>query len=288
MKNIWIYSICLVLLAACGVKEPTETEQTQSQSNHKPGPAEVSADTLAQVGPVSITRQQVEEQLSQLDEQDRAFATSQVGSRNFLQLLVREQLAALDAKEKQIDKSKNYLADLQAKRAELDEIYQRYADQLLIRLWDEQNREAGLLDVSEEEIKAYHKKYPYEMTIKQIILPDAQTAETIWRELRHNKNRWKELEKRYSIAPEQSRGKQVVIMPGEFIPELEVVAANSPTGSVQGFVKTSQGFHIIMKTNERRLSLKDAAPRIRQILENKKQDALLEDLQNKYEVVIYE
>lgn len=284
MKNILIYSLCLVGLVACTSKE---AEETRPQPE-KTAPAAVSADTVAQVGPVSITQQQVKDRLSQLDEHDRSFASSQVGSHNFLQLLVREQLAFLDAKDKHLDQSKNYLADLKAKRAKLDEIYQQYAEQLLLHLWDEQNREKGLLDVSDEEISAYHKKYPYEMTIKQIILPDAQTAETIWRELKHNKNRWKELEKRYSIAPEQSRGKQFVIMPGEFIPELEVIAANSPAGSVQGFVKTSQGFHIIMKTNERRLSLKDASPRIRQILENKKKDTLLENLQNKYEVVIYE
>ena len=77
-------------------------------------------------------------------------------------------------------------------------------------------------------------------------------------------------------------------MPGEFIPELEVIAANSSTGTVQGFVKTAQGFHIIMKTGERRLHLQEAAPRIRTILENKKKDALLETLQNKYKVIIYE
>ena len=43
-----------------------------------------------------------------------------------------------------------------------------------------------------------------------------------------------------------------------------------------------------MKTRERRLSLKDAAPRIRTVLENQKIDAALNALQNKYKVVIYE
>ena len=43
-----------------------------------------------------------------------------------------------------------------------------------------------------------------------------------------------------------------------------------------------------MKTGERRLSLKDAADRIRAILENQKTDAALNALQNKYEVIIYE
>ena len=77
-------------------------------------------------------------------------------------------------------------------------------------------------------------------------------------------------------------------MPGEFIPEIEVIAANSPSGSVQGFIKTSQGFHIIMKVKEKRLSLKNAKERIEQILRLQKEDAALNALKNKYEVFVYE
>ena len=201
---------------------------------------------------------------------------------------MREKLAELDAKAHDLDKSDAYLSDLEDKRAQLKEIYQQYAQELLARLWEDYNHETGLLTVTDEEITAYHKKYPYEMTIKQIIIDDPQTAEVVLRALKSNKNRWRELERQYSVAPERSRGKSLSFMPGEFIPELEDIAANSSTGSVQGFVKTSQGFHIIMKTNERRLTLKDAAERIRTILENQKLDNALNALQNKYEVIIYD
>ena len=177
---------------------------------------------------------------------------------------------------------------MEDKRAQLEDIYKEYSDSLLGRLWEETLQEKGISSVTDEEIAAYYDKYPYEMTIKQIIIPDAQTADAVWRELKRSKSRWKELERQYSKAPEQSKGKEITFMPGEFIPELEVIAANSPTGSVQGFVKTAQGFHIIMKTREKRLSLKEAAPRIRTILENQKIDAALNALQNKYKVVIYE
>ena len=77
-------------------------------------------------------------------------------------------------------------------------------------------------------------------------------------------------------------------MPGEYLDNIAVIAANSPSGKPQGFFKTAQGFHIIMKTGERRLNLKTAAPRIRAILENQKTDAALNALKNKYKVVIYE
>ena len=94
------------------------------------------------------------------------------------------------------------------------------------------------------------------------------------------------MERQYSVAPESVR--QLSFMPGEYLADIEVIAANSPTGSVQGFFKTPQGFHIIMKTSEKRLPRKEAEPRIRKVLENKKTDEALEALKNKYEVVIYE
>ena len=124
------------------------------------------------------------------------------------------------------------------------------------------------------------------MTIKQIIIDNAQTADQVLRALKSSPRRWKELERQYSVAPESLR--QITVMPGEYLPDIEVIAANSPMGSVQGFFKTAQGFHIIMKTSDKRLSRKDAEPRIRQVLEDRKLDKVLDSLKNKYEVVIYE
>lgn len=291
MKRILLFTFPLLLLAAACDKSPAVPEQTeldiQTPVTEQPAKEDTSA-ILAQVGPEKITRAQLDRLLENLEEDDRNFAQTPVGQRNFLQLLIREKLAELDAKSKGLDKSELYQDALEEKRQQLKEIYQDYAAQLLLRTWDEQNLNSGAVKVTDEEIAAYYKKYPYEMSIKQLIIDDAQTADTVWREIRHNKSRWKELEKKYSIAPERSRGKELSFMPGEFIPELEVIAANSPTGSVQGFIKTAQGFHIIMKTGERKLSLQDASPRIRTVLENQKLDAALEALQKKYKVIIYE
>ena len=287
MKRTLLLLSCICFFAACSKPQPP----APPADNFDLPAAETDSlpdITIAQVGPERITLTHLENLLETLDPQDRQFAQTPLGRQNFIQLLIREKLAQLDAKEKGLDKSDLYLTDLEDKRAQLAEIYQAYAEQLLLHLWDDYLQQRQILDITDEEIEDYFKKYPYEMKIKQIIIADAETADVVLRELKHNKNRWKELERQYSVSPESSRGKEFSVMPGEFIPELEVIAANSPTGSVQGFVKTPQGFHIIMKTAEKRLSLKDAAPRIRTILENKKRDEVLNALQNKYEVVIYE
>ena len=294
MKNIGLFALFLLLLSACGQQSPAVPQQEEldietpvvaqpAQEEH-----EDNTTILAQVGSEKITRAQLDRILQTLDKEDQDFVKTSVGEHNFLQLLIREKLATLDAKEKSLDKDELYLNALEDKRQQLIDIYKDYADQLLLHMWDEYNIAQGHIQVTDEEIAAYYKKYPYEMTIKQIILDDAQTADTVWRELKRNKSRWKEFERKYSIAPAHSHGKQFSFMPGEFIPELEVIAANTSTGGMQGFVKTAQGFHIIMKVGERRLSLKDASSRIRTILENQKSDAILENLQNKYKVIIYE
>ncbi len=281
MKNFLFLFLGISLLAACGRKSPTDISTDLDSAPAK--------DTIvAEVGPTQITQRQLDERLALLPEQDQEFAQTSIGRKNFIHLLAREQLIALDAKEEDLDKEDFYLTALEDKREQLKEIYLSFSTDLLNRMWEEHMREKGITSVTDEEIAQYYDKYPYEMTIKQIIIPDAETADAVWRELKRSKKRWKELERQYSKAPEESNGKEISFMPGEFIAELEVIAANSATGSVQGFVKTAQGFHIIMKTGERRLKLAEAAPRIRTILENQKIDAALNALQNKYKVVIYE
>jgi len=235
-----------------------------------------------------VSQQDIDAHLEFLSDKDRAFAATPIGRQNLLQLIVREKLIAADAHAQQLQKTPEYKEAVLEKKKELDGVLQMYAADLLERQWYDAYAKKGTFDVSEEEIDAYYKKYPYEMTVRQIILDNAQTADEVLRALKRSHSRWQELERQYSIAPEALRGSNVTFMPGEFLPEIEVIAANSSTGSVQGFIKTSLGFHIIMKTSERRLSKKDAAPRIRAILEQQKLDRLLENLQTKYEVIIHE
>lgn len=271
MKKLLVILIPILCFTAC--EKPAQTDAPE--------------DVVAQVGPLFITQQEFDAKTLEMDKDDQDFVKTPIGRGNFINLLVREKLALLSAKDSKIEQSDLYQTSLDQKRQQLDEIYQQYADDLLLQMWHNALKEQGLLNIADEEIAAYHKKYPYEMTVKQIIIGNAQTADQVFRALRGAPSRWNELEAQYSAAPEQIRKKEITFMPGEYLPEIETVAANSPTGSVQGFIKTAQGFHIIMKTREKRLSLKDASSRIRTILENQKIDAVLNGLQNKYEVVIY-
>ncbi len=241
-------------------------------------------DAAARIGTVVITQQDIQDATALLDERDRKFAQTPMGRQNLLQILTREKLILQDAQTTHLDQQSKYQELLAQQRAQLDSIYQRFAQDALVRMWYEQK--AKEIDPSEKEIKAYFEKYPYEMTMKQIIVDNAQTADQVLRALKSSPGRWNELSRQYSIAPENLQ--TLTFMPGEYLDSLEVIAANSPAGKVQGFFKTPQGFHIIKKTNENRLSYEKAAPRIRQILQNQRLDELLDTLKTEYEVIIYD
>lgn len=268
MKNRLILPVLLLLAWGCQQEAP------------------LPEGTAARVGGETITQQDIDARTALLSKEDREFAKTPIGRQNLLQIITREKLISAAAKEEGLDQSDIYLSLMDDKRAQMAEIYQQFAEQTLERMWYDKLQEAGVTAVTDEEIAEYYKKYPYEMTVRQIIVDNAQTADQVLRALKASPSRWKELERQYSSAPETL--KTLSFMPGEYLANIEVIAANSPAGSVQGFFKTAQGFHIIMKTNEKRLSRKEAEPRIREVLENKKLDNVLESLKNKYEVVIYE
>ena len=234
----------------------------------------------------TITQQDIQTHIDMLPKHDAAFAATPIGRQNLLQVILREKLILADARAKGLHRTEDFHTLAANKRKQLAEIYQAYLTQILEQLWYKQQQEK--LNISDEEIAAYYKKYPYEMTVKQIIVEDAEIAEQVLRTLKSSPGRWRDMERQYSVAPETIRAQNFSFMPGEFLPEIEVIAANSAVGSVQGFIKTAFGFHIIMKTGEKRLSQNEAAPRIRAVLENKKIDTILESLQNEYEVKIYD
>ena len=250
---------------------------------HKPQDA--SADqAAARIGTVAITAADVQAALELLSDTDRSFANTPLGRQNLLQILTREKLILQDATAQGLAQDSTYQNLVTQHQELLDKAQQAYAQDLLVQLWYE--KKAKTLEPSEKEIKEYYDKYPYEMTIKQIIVDNAQTADQILRTLKGAPGRWKEISRQYNVAPQPLQ--TLTFMPGEYLESLEIIAANSPSGKAQGFFKTPQGFHIIMKTNEKQLPFKEAEPRIRQILQNQKLDELLDTLKTKYEVIIYD
>ena len=271
LRFLWIIGtgVAACMLGACQKDAPAERQ---------------TGDAAARIGTVVLTEEEVQNSLPLLDKEDQKFAATPFGRQNLIQILTREKLVLQDAHASGLDQDPQYQALLAEKRAQLDQEFDQFAQRALSDLWYEKKVQEHT--PGEQEIKDYFAKYPYEMTLKQIIVDNAQTADQVLKTLKSSPGKWKEMSRQYSIAPENLQ--TLTFMPGEYISSLEVVAANSPINKVQGFFKTPQGFHIIMKTNENRLSFEKAAPRIEQILEQQHVDELLDTLKTQYEVIIYD
>ncbi len=261
-----------VMCALCACQRPAQETDPAAQ------------DGAARIGSVIITQADVDHAITLLDDKAQAFANTSIGRQNLVQILTREKLIYQDARATGFEQEPSYQEALAQKRAELDGIYEQFAQDALVRTWYEKNGKE--LEPSEAQTKQYYNQYPYEMTLQQIIVDNAQTADQVLRTLKASPGRWKEMSRQFSIAPKQLQ--TLTFMPGEYLENLEAVAANSAIGKVQGFFKTPQGFHIIKKTGENRLTYEQAAPRIKQILKHQRLDELLDTLKTQYEVIIYD
>ncbi len=279
MRKIISLYILLVCLCAC-----LQPEIPQEQNNAVP------QDTLAKVAGYAITQEEFDEKAELLDPAFKQYISTPQGKQNFLNYLISERLLQQEATFKNLQNAPEYQKEIDAIVKQQEEHLKRSKEFLLRKTLLDELYSQGILYVSEEEIKDYYKKYPYEIQILQIIVNDPQEAAQIMNYVKGTKtqNSFKEAVARYSKDPlaKQNKGALPPFIPGEYLAEIEVPAANSSTGQVQGFIQTPLGFHIIMKVGENRLTYDKAKERIQTILEKQKLDDYLNSLKEKYGVEV--
>lgn len=273
MKKFLPVLSAVLLLAACTAKEQPSAQKV-----------------LAKVGGQAITQEDFDEKAQTLDKDFTQYLNTPSGKENFLGFMINENLLSRAAKDEGIESSQEY-------RSEIDNIKKEQALRLkqakefaLRRILKEKLAKDGTLQVTEKEIKQYYDKYHYQIYLMHILLSDPQEAATVMREVKdaRSQDRFAYAARRFSIDPEtkDNGGRLPPFIPGEYMPQIEVPAANIPAGQVQGFIKTPQGFHIIMKVKEENLSYAQAKDRIHRILEGQKLDAYLNSLKEKYGVEV--
>ncbi len=279
MKNI-IIILTILTLAACAPKQ----DNTQEQEIYNNSPV------LAYVDNKPITQEDFDKAANNLDDGFKKFVNTKSGRANFLSFLISEKLLLTDAVNRKLDKTPEYQQEITALEEAQKNALETAKNFALRRLLLETLTQDGTLGVSEEEIKNYYKKYPYEITIRQLIISDPQKAATVMREMRNVRtvSRFADYARQFSEEPlsKKSGGEMQPFIPGEYLPQIEIPAANSKLMEVQGFITTPQGNHIIMKVAETRLTYKDAKERIKMILENQKLDNYLNSLNKKYNISI--
>ena len=278
MRKI-LFFFLLTCLCACTQKE-IPLEQTE--------PIEKNA--LAKVAGYVITQEEFDEKADLLDVSFKKYIATPIGKQNFLNYLISEKLLEQEALFKNINQDPEYVKEINDIIKQQEANLKNAKEFLLKKKLMEELYNQGITYVSEEEIKNYHKKYPYEIKILQIVLNDAQEAAQVMNAVKNTKtqNSFKEAVERFSKDPlaKQNKGALPPFIPGEYLPQIEVPAANSSSGQVQGFIQTPLGFHIIMKVGEDRLTYNQAKERIQAILEKQKLDDYLNSLKDKYGVEV--
>ena len=259
-------------------------QEPQEQTNSVP------QNTLAKVAGYLITQEEFDEKAELLDPAFKKYVSTPQGKQNFLNYLISERLLQQEALFKNLQNDPEYQNEIETIIKQQEEHLKKSKEFLLRKTLLDKLYNDGVLYVSEDEVKAYYKKYPYEIQILQIILNDPQEAAQVMNYVKGTKtqNSFKEAVMKFSKDPlaKQNKGSLPPFIPGEYLSEIEVPAANSSNGQVQGFIQTPLGFHIIMKVGENRLTYDKAKERIQTILEKQKLDDYLNSLREKYGVEV--
>ncbi len=245
---------------------------------------------MAMVSGEPITQEYFLKEADNLDEDFKKFIAAPIGRENFLNYLINEKLLIKAAKDSGLEKNPQYIKEIADIEKEQQERLAKAKEYALNRLLMQKLYDEGTISVTEEEMKAYHDKYPYQIYLLEILLDDAKEAADVTRAIRNAKTKqtFQNAVRQFSKDPvsKKNKGELAPFIPGEYLPQIEVAAANTPAYQVQGFIKTPRGFHIIMKTGEEKLTYKKAKDRIKQILEKQKLDAYLQSLKDKYGVEV--
>ena len=281
MKKTLFLTTLILTCVACSPKQEN-TPQKPLTYNNSP--------VLAYIDDQPITQQDFDKAADNLDSSFKSFVKTKSGRDNFLSFLISEKLLLLDAKQRKIDLTQEYQNEIialeEAQKAALETAKNFALRKNLL----ESLIQDGTLGVSENEIKDYYKKYPYEITIRQFIISDSQKAADVMKQMRnvHSTSRFADFARQFSDDPisKKSGGEMPPFIPGEYLPQIEAPAANSKLMEVQGFITTAQGNHIIMKVSEKHLTYNEAKDRIKMIIENQKLDSYLNSLNKKYNISI--
>ncbi|MDR1684670.1 MAG: hypothetical protein LBR90_04345 [Elusimicrobiota bacterium] len=188
MKKLFILPLCLLAFAAC------ESRQRQ------PAPQ----NALAAAAGAYITQEDFDKKAAQYDADFQKFIATEPGRQNFLNFLINDAILNAAARDSGIADSAAYKEEIEALKAQQAQAFKERQEMLLKELFTKKLLEDGTTAVSEEEIRAYHRRYPYQIRLLHILLPDAAQAERVMRNMGRSPNRaeFEAAAKRYSIDPQ--------------------------------------------------------------------------------------
>lgn len=243
-------------------------------------------DVVARVGNVTITQAEFREKLAEVSPDYQNYVVTPYGRRQFLQVLIREKLILEAAQAEGVPSLPEFKDRMDRLRKEEEEKLAEARDYLLARLWLDQLRDRGVISVTDEEVKDYHRKHPTELSASHILLATSEDAEEVLGKVRAGAN-FAAQAKEHSLDADTAHqgGRMRPALYGEVIPELEVLFSMKP-GELGGPVKSTFGYHVLWKEKEAPVPFEPVADRLRLVVEKEKLDKHLKSLQASFRVEV--
>lgn len=242
---------------------------------------------VAKVGPMTITQSEFGRKLSDVAQGYENYVLTPSGRRQFLDVLIREKMVLAAAQESGVSSSEEFKEEMERLRAEQEERLREGREYLMTRLWLEDLRKKGVLAVSEEDIRDYHRRHPNEVEMRHILLGTSAEAEAVAKRARAGAS-FAALAKEKSLdgSTALDGGRMQSALFGEIIPDLEEIVFRMRPGEIGGPIKSKFGYHVIRKDGVKKIPIERAGARIARMLEKQKLDRYLQSIQEKFPVEV--
>lgn len=230
-----------------------------------------------------ITSNEVNDFIKQLGQEGARF-NSEEGREQLASELLNQELLLLDAKENGLDKSDEYLKEVEFAK---EQILKQFAMKSVL----------NSVEISDDEAKEFYESNPdyfkevYNFKASHILVESEEEAAKV-KERIESGELFEDLAKEVSTCPSNERGGDLGhFQSGQMVPEFENALLTLKDGEVSGPVKTQFGYHII-KADHKHLIRENTFESFkedikRQLLNQKQQTVYLtktEELKSKFNV----
>ena len=242
---------------------------------------------VARVGGLDITESEFHAKLADVAPDYQNYVLTPNGRRQFLDVLIREKLILAAAQDSGVQRSAGFKEQWGRLKGEEERKLAQGREYLLIKLWREDLRKKGVLQVTDAEVAEQYRRHPNEVQMRHILFATAEEAEAALRKLRAGAAFAVMARDSLDAETAADGGRMRPALYGEIIlPELEDVVFRGKVGELAGPIRSKFGYHVLKKDAETPTKLEDVRERIRLILEKQKLDQYLQTLQPRFPVEV--
>ncbi len=241
---------------------------------------------IAKIGSEKITEDNIYQRIKNAPLSYQEYLSTRIGKEQFLDLLIKQKIIVVMAKKNNIHKRKDVINSIRELKEDYKNRIKQYEEELLIESYLKELEDTEL-KVSAAEIEKYYNEHkkdyerPTEVRLSHILVSTEEEAKDVIKRLEKG-NDFEELAKNISLDPvtNVTGGDLGTFGPGELLPEFSDVVQKIKVGEFSHTpVKTTYGYHILKKTQQKNLpplDIEENKKNIKRILLKNKFDAWIE------------